>query len=511
MSYMPIWPLEMRQRGGAGVTGAPQVNIAAFTPEIGPSIDRRRATSFTTIYNIDFAMLSTAEYTAFRTFFHDTLKDGSLPFVWKHPMTDVQMKCKFYMRDGGAYEETRITPTAFGIRCQVQFINVVENSASLSLGSEIGVWFDFLTGKYAIINEDFEIETGNISSLLTFTRSTTATYFDSAGLLQTAAVDALRYEYDPVTLEIKGALLEGARTNVALWNRDCTNAAWTKTNITAAKTQVGIDGVTNSASSLTATAGNGTCLQAITLASSERLQSAYIKRLVGTGNVQMTTDNGATWTTLTITSSWARYTIPAQTLANPTIGFRLVTSGDAIAVDFVQNENGAFQSSAIATTTVAVARSADNASILLSALPFDAAEGSMLIAGSLPIVPSSGRGFATIATDGNNRIMLGFTTTQNQFFINNGGVTQADIRIGSSIAANTQYKHAGAWKANDFAASVNGGAVSTDVSGTIPTLTTLTFGVTTIGAASLFGYLEQAALYPRRMTNAELVALSVAA
>lgn len=150
-----------------------------------------------------------------------------------------------------------------------------------------------------------------------------------------------------------------AATNIVLHNRDLTNAAWTKTNATAAKTQTGIDGVASSASLLTATAGNGTCLQSVTLASSVRRQSAFVKRVTGSGTVQMTTDNGATWTAITVTSAWTRVTIPEQTLANPVVGFRLVTNGDAIAVDMVQNETGNVETSPIPTTTVAVTRAAD--------------------------------------------------------------------------------------------------------------------------------------------------------
>lgn len=149
------------------------------------------------------------------------------------------------------------------------------------------------------------------------------------------------------------------RTNVALHNRDLTNAAWVKSNTTAAKNQTGILGVANGASSLTATAGNGTCLQAITLASSERFQTAFVKRLVGTGVVNMTMDNGSTWTAVTVTSDWTRVSIPTQTLANPTVGFRLVTSGDSIAIDYVQNENGIFASQPIEVAGTAVTVNGD--------------------------------------------------------------------------------------------------------------------------------------------------------
>ena len=129
-------------------------------------------------------------------------------------------------------------------------------------------------------------------------------------------------------------------------------------NVTAAKNQTGVDGTATAASSLTATSANGTCLQAITLGSAARWQTAYVKRITGSGVINMTMDNGATWTAIPVTSSWARVAIPTQTLANPTVGFRIVTNGDAVAVDFVQNENSLLQAtSPLATTTAAVTRS----------------------------------------------------------------------------------------------------------------------------------------------------------
>ena len=211
-----------------------------------------------------------------------------------------------------------------------------------------------------------------------FTRadaSTCATLFGSDGLLRTAAANVMRIEWVDLdgdgVRETAGILLEGSRINIVLWNRDLTNAAWTKTNVTAAKDQTGIDGVASSASKITATAGNGTCLQAITAGSTQRAQFAYVKRITGSGTINMTMDNGSTWTVVTVTAAWTKVTIPPQTLANPTVGFRIVTSGDAIAVDYVQNEAGPFESSPIATTTTAVTRAGDtfNAPINFGPVP----------------------------------------------------------------------------------------------------------------------------------------------
>jgi len=124
-------------------------------------------------------------------------------------------------------------------------------------------------------------------------------------------------------------------TNRALWNRDLTNAAWTKTNVTAAKNQTGAEGTANAASSITATANLGTVTQAITLASGQVVFSIDIKRLTGAGTLEMTVDGGSTWTSITgLTTAYQQKFITQASVTNPTIGFRIGTSGDSFAVDF---------------------------------------------------------------------------------------------------------------------------------------------------------------------------------
>lgn len=208
----------------------------------------------------------------------------------------------------------------------------------------------------------------------TWTRSGSGAYQRTrTGLYLPASANIPRVEMVDLngdgTYETPTLLGEATRTNVVLWNRDLTNAAWTKTNCTPLKDQTGVDGVANSASKITASAGNATCLQAIVLGSSARYQTAFLKMLFGSGTIQMTMDNGATWTTVTVTTDWTRVVIPTQTLANPTVGFRIVTSGNVLAVDLVQNENGNFPTNPIPVTTVAVARSDDRCTVPLYVPP----------------------------------------------------------------------------------------------------------------------------------------------
>ena len=57
----------------------------------------------------------------------------------------------------------------------------------------------------------------------TFTRTTTATYIDRYGVLKTAAIDEPRFEKE-------GLLVEGTSTNLLTYSEDFSNAAWAKTS-----------------------------------------------------------------------------------------------------------------------------------------------------------------------------------------------------------------------------------------------------------------------------------------
>ena len=164
-----------------------------------------------------------------------------------------------------------------------------------------------------------------------------------------------------------GLLIEESRANRILWNRDGTNAAWVKTNVTATKDQTGIDGVASAATKLAATADNGTCIQTITLASGSRTGSVFLKRITGTGNVQVSLD-GSTWSTVDLSSTEWRRIVLSGTVTNPTVGIRLATNGDEVAMDYAQVEDGAFATSPILTTTASVTRSADVPTISLNNL-----------------------------------------------------------------------------------------------------------------------------------------------
>lgn len=177
---------------------------------------------------------------------------------------------------------------------------------------------------------------------------------------------------------LEGYFAEPSRTNNCLWNRDLTNVAWTNTNITASKTATGLDNVSNSATRLTAAAADATITQLLTAATGTRTLSAYIKRVSGTGTISLTRNGGTGWTDITsslVTGSWVLVKMTSDVGANPTVGIKMGTSGDVIDVDCVQDENGAWATSPILTTTAAVTRNAD---VLSYASAFDVAQGTAL-------------------------------------------------------------------------------------------------------------------------------------
>lgn len=66
----------------------------------------------------------------------------------------------------------------------------------------------------ATLAADFTVS-ATIPSELTFSRASTGTYYDSAGILQTAATDTPRFTHDPHTLAPLGLLVEQSSTNAA--------------------------------------------------------------------------------------------------------------------------------------------------------------------------------------------------------------------------------------------------------------------------------------------------------
>lgn len=119
------------------------------------------------------------------------------------------------------------------------------------------LYADFTTGLYI----SGGIQYSDFASWLTgaagtFTRASTGYSINSSGNLTLAASGVLRLDYDPILLTSKGALLEGASTNLILQSNTFSDAVWTPTGTATVQNVVGPDAIANSAWTCTDTAAN---------------------------------------------------------------------------------------------------------------------------------------------------------------------------------------------------------------------------------------------------------------
>ena len=179
------------------------------------------------------------------------------------------------------------------------------------------------------------------------------------------------------------------------------------------------------------------------------------------------------------------------------------------AVSRPQLELGAFATSYIPTAASTVTRNADVATVGVSQFPYSSTEGS-IVANVTPLNVAAARRAVQIDNGTENeRYTLSTNSTPNGLFtVIDGGSSQAAIATGTP-AANANIKLAARYKVNDFALSVNGGAASTDTTGTLPTADLLMrLGSGTSSAEPLNGHIRQITYIPRALTDAELATRS---
>lgn len=339
----------------------------------------------------------------------------------------------------------------------------------------------------------------------------TATRINSSGLIETVNANLARYDYSLAGV-LQGLLVEPAATNIALRNNDLTNAVWVKgATASVAKDQTGPDGVVNSASRITGGAVNttNTVLQTVVLASSSRKMSAYVKRLVGTGTIEMTTNGGTNWDAIVPTASWVRYDIAVRTLANPSFGFRVNTNTDQIAVAFIQNETDVLTSPTTETAGAAVTRAADVVQLAVSSISGfnNNALGVYVrhISHAGAVVGAANPATICFRTDDSNYLLAYRLTASTNFRVDvvTGGVAQISLVPGTESGGEDN-KTMFAVAANDFAAVLDGGTVATDTSGTVPDVSAGTMqlgGYPTLGTLQWRGHLKEVEIYGTRPSN----------
>lgn len=202
----------------------------------------------------------------------------------------------------------------------------------------------------------------------TFTRASTASYFDSGGLLRVANNNVLRLDYDPSLAEGEGTfLVESAATNLLTYPRDFNNAAWAKNSITVTPNAgIAPDG-TRAADLLTATGVDGHLPQGFSgaVAGNTYTGSVWLRADAATTiNIYVTNTGvgGNTLKTCNVTATWQRFDVTHTVAAGATGvslqigGANSFSTGEAVYAWHGQLEQGEFATSAIPDPTTFTSR-----------------------------------------------------------------------------------------------------------------------------------------------------------
>lgn len=136
------------------------------------------------------------------------------------------------------------------------------------------------------------VNNGVLADYVTFTRASTGTYFDSAGVMQTAAIDTPRIDYDPATLALRGLLVQPQRTNLVINSASFDAASWAKAggaSVTANST-VAPDGATT-ADTLVAGTGGDISRTFTATSGQQYTASIFIKKTTGATTFPMVAIN----------------------------------------------------------------------------------------------------------------------------------------------------------------------------------------------------------------------------
>jgi hypothetical protein len=384
------------------------------------------------------------------------------------------------------------------------------------------------------------------ADLITFTRSTTATFVGSNGLIQSAAINAPRFDFSPVTLAPLGLLIEEQRVNLSLYSAEFDNAGWLKTNSTiTANATTAPDGtlagdkhVPNLGATLGPGASETRVYQSISVTSGvtymfsiyakageyNEIEFAITVSPSATARFSLTSGTVISGTGASITSAgngWYRCAVTAVAASTGTVQTRwsaedsVALVGDGTSGIFVwgaQFEAGAFTTSYIPTVAATVTRATDQAVMTGTAFSnwFNASEGTF-VASATTMSTASRRGVYA-ATDNSgtnaNRIYLSVTTEASNF-VSTASVAQADVIIAGVISDNTVFKDAFAYRENDISAAANGVLGTPDTSATLPVVSELRLGARSDGSIRLNGHLRNITYYPTRLSDAQLQALTV--
>ena len=381
------------------------------------------------------------------------------------------------------------------------------------------------SNNFPTTSPSLELDFANVGALdprITFARANpVATVTNQLGLIQTVAANTPRFDYDPVTLAAKGLLIEEQRTNLCLYSAGVGGTGWNNTNagtgvlpVSTTNFAVAPDGTTT-ASRVQVSLGGGTTstdqsITAQTLTGTSCRGSFYIK--TNDGSSKTIYVRGQNAANITVDGTWRRYDFDAGTLSGTQFGVGLrggqtPTNSDTadLLVWGAQLEAGAFPTSYIPTVASQVTRSSDVASVNTLSPWFNATEGTLFSqwdSFSVGAISPASVALVDTANPTNITVNLWQTTTVRAFWGTNSINTLAAVQSINSAAI--------AFSNASYAISANGASVISG-SGTvaIASINQMNIGRYVTNPGYLNGHIRRITYYPRRLSNAELQAITL--
>lgn len=404
---------------------------------------------------------------------------------------------------------------------------------------------------YPAIRPSLSIDFANarvIDSRVTFTRASTATYFDRFGVLQTAPSGVSRLNHDPATGESKGLLIEEQRTNLLTYSEQFDNAAWGKISSTVTANSVLSPNGTQTADTLSKTATaysnvneSGIAVTAgtvYTLSSYYKagtLTGASLSFISGTSDVRYWFDLSAGVVGGPIISpvgyigsgiqsvgnGWYRCWISVTAQAATTSVYLTGGKADnAVAGDVsiwgAQLEAGAFPTSYIPTTSAQVTRAAEVPSMSGENFTnwFNAREGTIVVeCDTAKLNLSSMLGLSAGSSYGAGNGFLLRVTAANNVEAGGHGATVSTGTLAAPVSANVPFKSAAFYKGTSQGVCAKGSTVKSNTSCDFTGVgtTSLILGALTTGGLQGIGsgHIKRIAFYPKLLSDAEYQGLTL--
>jgi len=388
------------------------------------------------------------------------------------------------------------------------------------------------------------------SSATAYNATTTSAITNYIPTLQTAPINTPRFDFNPVTGESLGLLIEQSSTNLLTYSQTFSNAAWTLTNATlTSASNIAPDGTQTVFTLVPNASAAFTNIIGTVVATAQAYTFTYYVKYNGIQFIQLMFGGGlttnyanfdlvngtvtaGTYTSASINSvgnGWYRIQT-TNTFAAATSGVYLcpITTGTSVRASSytgngysgiyiwgAQLEALAFPTSYIATTSSQVTRAADVATMTGTNFSswFNQSQGTFYAEAISPTsVVNDGSGVAKgvlSANDNTNNNVIELAYQGTKYFVNTNNSTVILSASIGTLTANTLFKTACVYS-NSYFVQARDGTVGTAVTtGLIPIVSQLNIGRGLPANGFWTGWIKKAAFYPQAITtSAQLQALT---